>query len=258
MLSEFELRQIAHRFYHKGVTALVLTGSYATGEADPFSDIDFLRFISADRFKDKGSHLIEGYLFNVSDIALDELEKWFTEPEVAVNVIVGIRQARALFDEVGIFAQVQKRALEFRWDEVMQEKANRWASEKMLGWVEEVHKGLGGLRRYDSGRLLQARFGLSWGLAEVVQVQRGILSTDNSFFDDLAEAVGKDSAWSNSCRTAFGLSNKGTAPNLQEEVQAGLNLYIETAKLLQGELLSEIAPVIAQTVQRIIKELGGQ
>jgi hypothetical protein len=105
--------------------------------------------------------------------------------------------------------------------------------------------------------LLQARFGLSWGLSKVVQVQRGILSSDNGFFNDIANAIGKDSTWSKLRCTAFGLAEGDLAPNLQDEVKAGLALYVETVDLLGGALSPDVAPAVMQTVKRILQELRG-
>jgi hypothetical protein len=63
----------------------------------------------------------------------------------------------------------------------MQARANQQASAMLVGWFEEVHKGLAGLQQNDIGRLLNARHGLSWGLGRVMKVQRGILmSGDNA------------------------------------------------------------------------------
>jgi hypothetical protein len=78
----------------------------------------------------------------------------------------------------------------------MQERANHRASAMLVGWIEEVHKGLAGFQRNDIGRLLNARHGLSWGLGRVMKVQRGVLiSGDNAFYDELSRAMGKQPKW---------------------------------------------------------------
>ena len=131
----------------------------------------------------------------------------------------------------------------------MQTKANAWASQQMVGWIEEVHKGLEGLHRGDPGRLLQAQFGCSWGLTKVMCVQRGILLTgDNSLVSQVTHAVGAESDWSRLCQQAFGL---GGAYSLEECVRAGLQLYVATAVLLQNTLRPEDIPLIQATIERI-------
>ncbi|HEV2663909.1 MAG TPA: nucleotidyltransferase domain-containing protein [Blastocatellia bacterium] len=209
---------LIERFDRPDVRAIVLMGSHARGDAGPFSDVDLVRFVSepSDLKAETHSYLIDGYLVVVSDRGPAEVENWFSAPEEASNVIGGLRSAQPLLDRDQTFAHIQARARSFAWDASMQQKADAWASRLMVGWIEEVHKGLEGLRRNDLGRLLNARHGCSWGLSRVVQVQRGVLlSGDNAFYDELADAVGWDSEWVRLRRIAFGISGvDGTAPSL--------------------------------------------
>ena len=140
----------------------------------------------------------------------------------------------------------------------MQTRADVWASEQMVGWIEEAHKGLEGLRRDDIGRLLNARFGLSWGLNRVVQVQRGVLfAADNAFFAATEQAVGTESEWARMRRTVFGIAKPdGNPPTLREQVEAGLRLYVVTAEMVADALCPEDAPLVNQTVARIRRVLG--
>ncbi len=224
-------------------------GSYARGTAGPFSDVDIVRFTTGDEtvLPGHGSHLISSRLVVVSNVTPTQLEAAFTQPEVAVETIQGLRSGRALLDRDGSYSAIQQRALSFQWDEKMQAKANRWASQQMVGWIEEIHKGLEGLRRNDIGRLLHARFGCSWGLTRVMCVQRGVLiSGDNGLFEEVIAAVGHDSEWARLCRTAFGAGPESST--LQDQVRAGLQLYKLTAAMLADILLEEDQPLIADTV----------
>ena len=137
---------------------------------------------------------------------------------------MGVRSAQALLDRNGYFAIVQARARAFAWDQIMQERANQRASEMLVGWIEEVHKGLAGLQHNDIGRLLNARYGLSWGLIRVMKVQRGIFTSgDNAFYDEMTHAMGQQSDWMRLLRIAFGIeSEEGKAPTLGEQARAGL------------------------------------
>ena len=194
---------------------------------------------------------------------------WFTEPEAATSSIAGVRVARVLLDREATFAAIQAQAIHFTWSEEMQQKANHWASEMMVGLIEETHKGLEGLRRHDGsaetpsqsvGRLLNARFGLSWLLSNVIRVQRGVLiSGDNTFYAETAAAIGTASEWVRLRRIAFGLEDaQGRAPTLRQQVEAGLHLYVETARLLAGTLRPNDEPLIHQTVERIQRTLAAQ
>lgn len=250
---------LAQQFDAPAVKALVLMGSHARGDAGPYSDVDLVRFVaeSDGDLPGAGSHLQEGVLIVVSNVTPSQVEGWFIDPKAATDTIAGLRVARALIDRHATFAAIQARAQAFVWDETLQGKADLWASEQMVGWIEEVHKGLEGLRRRDPGRLLNASFGLSWGLSSVVKVQRGVLvSGDNGFFTEVAAAVGAETAWSQLRAIAFGVADvHGRPPSLRERVVAGLHLYGLTAELLGPAIQPEHAPLIAETIQLINGEI---
>jgi len=248
------LQALAAQFDHPTVIAIALYGSHARGDAGPDSDIDLIRILDEEADPPgSGTHLIEDNLVVVSNYTPATVATWFIEPTAAVTAIAPLRQARALLDPRGYFAQLQRRANQFVWHAELQEKADCWASAQMVGWIEEVHKGLEGIRRNDEGRLLNANFGLSWGLVGVVKVQRGVLIySDNRLIEQVMAAVGENSRWSQQCRLSFGLANaKGSTPSLQTRVLAGLQLYIATADLLQKAIQPQDAPLIARTVERI-------
>ena len=246
---------LASRFDSPAVNAIVLMGSHARQDAGPYSDVDLVRFSKegAPELADTGSHLIDNTLVVVSDVTPAEVETWFTRPEVAVGTIAGVRLARALIDRDDTFASLQKRAHAFTWDATLQQQANQWASAQMVGWIEEVHKGLEGLRRNDVGRLLNSLFGCTFGLSQVIQVQRGLLiSGDNAFYAEVAAAIGLASSWAQLRGLAFGVSEiHGRPPSLRERAVAGLRLYVATVELLGDSLQPEHAPLVNQTAQRI-------
>ena len=252
-----DFEKLAKQFDHVHAAALVLMGSYARGEAGPYSDVDLVRFTLDDETVPPGggSHLIDGRLVVVSSVTPSQVEATFTRPEVAVETIQGLRSGQALIDRDGFLRTLQHRATAFQWDEEMQTRANHWASRQMVGWIEEVRKGLEGLCRGDTGRLLHARFGCSWGLARVMCVHRGVLlSGDNALFEEVIASVGHDSAWAHLCRSVYGA---GPEPStLDDQVRAGLQLYSQTAAMLAGILLEEDQPLIANTVSLINEALS--
>jgi hypothetical protein len=102
--------------------------------------------------------------------------------------------------------------------------------------VEEVHKGLAGLRAADAGRLLDATYGLSWGLNRLVEVQKGVplagdVDWSPDWFERAEQVVGPRSAWARLRRRAFGVA-ADAPPTLRERVVAGLRLCVATAELL--------------------------
>jgi hypothetical protein len=84
-----------------------------------------------------------------------------------------------------------------------------------------------------------------------------LLSGDNAFYDEPADAVGWDSEWVRLRRIAFGIAGENEAtPSLREQVTAGLNLYVVTAEMLVGSLRSEDEPLVAETVRLIRRTLS--
>lgn len=254
----FDLGEFWKQWDSPQPNAVALLGSYARGDAGPFSDVDLFFLLPTDAPQPaRTSFLVADRLVTVNAVRPQQLDGCFTEPEQAVDVVVALRDAIPLQDPEGLFAAVQCRARAFCWTGEMQAKADRYASTELVGLIEEAHKGLEGLRRADVGRLLNARFGLSWLLARVMRVQRGVLgNSDNSFYDDVRARLGKESRWGALASTAFGISPVDRdSPSLHEETVAGLQLYCETAHLLAGILLAEDRPLIDATVARIEQEL---
>ena len=69
--------------------------------------------------------------------------------------------------------------------------------------------------------------------------------------------MGAESEWVQLRRVAFGIEDDlGGVPTLREQVQAGLRLYVETARLLQGALHAADASKIHATVDRILAAIG--
>jgi hypothetical protein len=253
MMLPISIEQLVNRFDAPFVRSIVLMGSYARGEAGTYSDIDIVRFIDGMQQTDSSSFLVDGHLVVVSNVTPEEVERWFNDPEMATSTIVGVRRAIPLLDRKSYFAGIQERAAAFQWDQIMQERADQWASTMMVGLIEEVHKGLAGLQKNDIGRLLNARYGLSWSLSRVIRVQQGIfISGDNGFYDAVIQAMEPHPEWGRLLRTTFGIeSDEGKAPTLYEQVRAGLQLYILTAEILGSALKAEDRPLVTHTVELI-------
>jgi len=244
---------IAERYRSPGVLAIALMGSFARGSSGLYSDVDIVCLRDSDpKGESAETHLIDGQFVVISDVGPSMVSDWFSKPEEATTCIAGVRAARPLWDPNSNFEGIKNRAIAFVWDAEMQDKANAYASEAMVGWIEEAQKGLEGLRRHDIGRMLNARYGLSWGLTKVVRVQRGILiSGDNASYTEVLADIGAESIWAELSRHAFGLSGLP----LSGQVKAGLRLYAETARMLDDIFREQDRLVVHEVVRRINSEL---
>ena len=245
--------ELAEAFRAPGVVAQALMGSYARGDANRFSDVDLVRlYAGADDPGETKTHLRDGFFVAVNDAGPDQVEAWFTEPQLASATMAGLRRARPLWDPDGIFDAIQRRARAFIWDSEMQARADAWASLQLVGWIEEAQKGLAGLRSGHEGRLLNARYGLTWGLTNVLRVQRGILiSGDNGTYPEVIQVIGPESRWAMLSRLAFGIDGTGSLAN---QVRAGLQLYVHTAEMLSAILTPRHERMVDEVVRRIRSE----
>ncbi len=249
-----DFTKIAQRFITPDVYAVLLVGSHARGDAGEFSDVDLkLLLRNGARSVAPATHLIDGLLVTVGGVTPDEVEEWFTNPASSVIAIQGVRDACMLFDPDGAGVQVQQRAHTFIWDAAMQTKANAWVSAEMVGWIEEVYKGLEGLRRHDIGRMLNARHGFSWGLSRVAQVYLGVLfSSDNGIHAELTSYVSVK--WASLRDAAFGICNSdGAAISLEEQIVAGLELYVETARIVDHVIRPEHRALVDHAIAAITR-----
>ncbi|MBT3342649.1 MAG: nucleotidyltransferase domain-containing protein [Gemmatimonadetes bacterium] len=244
-----DFHSLADRFRSPETRATALMGSWARGDADDYSDIDLALFESNQAENCDGqTHVVDGKLVVVSFLSPERIEAIFLAPELASESMRGLQTFRPLWDPEGYLDELQSRARDFVWDTTMQSKADKWASNALVGWAEEAHKGLGGLVSSHTGKLINARHGLSWGLMNVMCIQRGILiSSDNSQYRDVVESLGKDSEWARLSEDVFGL----TGLDLPSQVRAGLRLYSLTVAMLQGSIDPKCADVINDTVTLI-------
>ena len=243
MLSAEQLQDLVAQFDAPEVQAILLVGSLSRGEAGPYSDVDLLQLGDV-ALSGASSYLWQNRLVNVSGANTKTVEAWFTDPEQAVEVISGLRQALILLEQDGTATALLERARAFTWTPELQKKADHWASAQLVGWAEEAHKGLAGLRSGNIGQLLNAQFGLSWGLAKAVRVQRGLLlRSDNDFLADLQREF-VETRWLELLRDVYGL----TGLALPDQVRAGLELYCLTADLLSSTLQPQDRPIIEHTV----------
>jgi predicted nucleotidyltransferase len=254
------------------IVGVALLGSHARGEATPYSDVDVVRFAEREPEGDDFSgdrytlRLNDERIVSVSTTSLAAKRDELARPEGAVWAVEGLRQARILLDRDGALAALLAEARAFQWAP-LQAAADAYASELLMGLAEEAGKIMGGLARGDDAVCAYGALGLLPGLVRAVIVQRGVLlRSENAFFTQPQEAVGRDSAWARALRLAAGLkalaedadgtgsaaeaaAKTGQPTPAQAHARASLRLYRETAALLDSIIRPADRPVIAQTLR---------
>jgi predicted nucleotidyltransferase len=254
-LPEDFLRRLVAEYATPDIVAVALAGSYARGEATRWSDVDIIRYMTALPTSSEERYTLtihDRRLVSLTTTTIATKEAEMAQPEEAIFVVPGLRQARILHDPTGALAALHQRARDFTW-EPLREAANAWISEMVMGQAEEAHKLLGALTCHDESAAIYAAHGTVKGLTQAVAVGRGVLiESENSYFRQIQRAAGEESAWTRHHRIAAGFA----APNPQSPPAeaiaiAALHLYRETADLLRSSLLPRHLPVIEATLAAI-------
>ena len=255
-LSEAFIQSALDQIDSPDVIGVGIVGSYARGEESRYSDVDFDIFVSKvpenpyDRYT---LRYWDGKLISLKYTLLDEERSALTNPRRAIWAVPGLRGMKILLDKDGSMAVLQKAAQEFDWS-LLQSAADEYAAEEIMGNAEEVHKILNGLAREHESTVLYASWGLVKNLLEALAVQRGILIlSENRYFDLIQDSIGRDSKWTRTFRTAWGLDPGGS--QYQQRGAAALALYRLSAELFDGLLPGKHRAVVDRTLQ-LVKEAG--
>lgn len=165
----------------EGLAGLALMGSYASGTATAYSDVDLVCFRTTEAGTEHFRCLDHTYVV-ISGVALLTVDTWFTEPELATEFVGGLRAMRPVFDPHHILHDLRERANNFVWTTDLEKKARAYTTRALISFGEEVLKGMAGRDGDHPGRLLNAVYGLALGLPRVIRVRYGYLITsDNDY-----------------------------------------------------------------------------
>jgi len=249
------LKKLVARLDNENTIGIMFSGSFARGEGGPYSDVDlwqYVREIPANASEQLSLRIVDGFMVGVKLTTLEKEYGGLQNPEQAIWVIPGLRQACILLDKDGSMAALKETAAKTTW-EPLQQAANAYASWMLSTLAEEVQKILGGLAQRNESKTLYASWGLTRGLANTLLVQHGTLvHTENAYIDFAQAAAGRTSDWTRQFRLAIGLDPltlKG--PAFGGYGSASLHLYCETARLLRKTLRPEDALVVNRILEMI-------
>jgi predicted nucleotidyltransferase len=249
------LEQLVTEFDSDEVTAIILHGSYARGNAlPPYSDVDIVRILkeTPGRTQERKFLWREGYLLNLTSRPLSIYREWLTLPQQAIFRVSSIRDAQILVDKAGEFRAFQQEASYWQW-EPLQPAADAYASQLMVETTEIILKLLKALTLHDQIALSDMITDLFSAVTEAIAVQRGVLiRSGNTYFHQVQEAIGRDSRWTHYHLLTAGISPQTLAPpSIEERGVAALQLYKETLHLVQDHVLPEHMKTIARSIQII-------
>ncbi len=254
-LSDDFLQTLAAEFADETVHAVALSGSFARGEADAYSDVDLVCYThilpSARRDRERLVYR-GGRLVSVALQSVDERLADLRQPADAIVAVPALRRLRILLDRDGSLAALRQAAHEFVW-EPLQPAADAYASFTLERLAEVAHKILGGLATRDEGRVVPYTWELVLDLTQAVATQRGVLvDSGRTYFRQMQGAVGQGAMWTRQHRLATGVETEITPlPPALARGAAALRLYRETAALLRPILEPAHRELVVGTVERI-------
>jgi len=231
------------------LNALAITGSVAKNSNDEFSDIDILCVVS-DAFKKVSSYieLYDGYYLSFAIIKEKDINSTFFEPEKATDFVNGFKNMIILFEKDSFLTGIREKAVNFIWDENMRKKAAEYVNREIIGWIEEVNKSLGGLKRNDYGRMINGLFGLTFGMFRILKVHGGILlESENAFFERIVEKYEYVEGLKRSSYRAFGIYGY----DIKERTTAGLNLFKIVCEIIKPSLSKSVYGTVENTLNKI-------
>lgn len=237
--------------------SIALMGSYARNQNGKFSDIDIVYFSECDARETK-IKLTKNKYTVISYVNTNEVENWFVDPELATELIGGLKTLIPLWDPKNYLGKLKVRASEFKWNNNLQKKANEFARKEIILLGEEVNKGIQGMISEDDGRMLNCIYGLSLGLTKVLRVHKGILlNSDNDSYYEIMTMYENEPETLQMIKRLFGILD-GSLKNkvisgllLYEKIVNELNyLFIDENEEIIKYLLSNISSVKKQTALR--------
>lgn len=220
--------RVAEELAEGAARAVVLVGSYASGDAGPESDLDLLA-IGPESYS-WNLQRRDGLLVSVSSRPFEEHREAFVRPEEVCAAVPGWRGAVILHDPQGLAASLVREAREWSWGP-LERRCEEWVAERITGYAEEVHKLVAALRSGDASTAAVQRSLLAVHLAPILAVHRRILyGSENRLWDLVSEAMGEE--WRRAQSAALGLD----AGSHRETCTAALRLYAlavaQTAQLM--------------------------
>jgi len=237
------------------VTAIILGGSQARGDATRYSDVDFMRFVKTpEDMVPKRYVYRDGRLVSIGTRTIAKYRAGLQDPESAIFVVPSMREARILLDKDGEFARFQQEVRAFMW-EPLQAHANELAGTLLMLFSEYAHKVLGSLLMHDELALASAVNELLYQMTLAVAIQRGVLiESGNSYFRQVELSVSFSSAWTNYHLIVAGTEQVVSSKSFTEErAIASLRLYQETLAIMR-DALQPMHRKVAEQTSRIIEE----
>ena len=251
LAAEF-LHELVHELDHEDIVGITLGGSYARGTATLYSDVDLACFWREGlRPPPKRFLYRRGKLISIKMTSVTEIRQMLKRPDSAMLFVSGKR--RLLLDKDGSVARLLAEIEAFRWED-LQVAVNAHVSLSMMLKAEDVQKVL---REFQQENAPGLAFVITKLAAELTRLtalcHRTLITSDSTYYQQVQEAAGLDSAWTRSHRIATGLEAGPTGIDpLRARGIAVLHLYRETLIFARPAMQTDHRD-IAEEVLRVVQ-----
>jgi predicted nucleotidyltransferase len=247
------LHDLVQELDHPDIVGITLGGSYARGTATEFSDVDLACFWREGVEPPPKRFLYrQDKLISITMISVTQIRGMLKRPDSVIFIVSGKR--RLLLDKEGLVARLLAEVEAFRWED-LQEGVNAHISLWMMLKAEDVQKVLGEFEQENAPGLALVITHLVAQLTLLTALyHRTVITNDSTYYQQVQEAAGLDSAWTRAHRIATGLEAgpTGIAP-LRARGIAVLHLYRETLVFAKPVMQAEHR-AIAEQVLRVVQQ----
>ncbi|GAC1644238.1 MAG: hypothetical protein NVS4B9_36380 [Ktedonobacteraceae bacterium] len=248
-LADEFLHELVQELDHEDIVGITLGGSYARGTATLYSDVDLACFWREGlRPPPKRFLYRQGKLISIKMTSVTEIRAMLKRPQSAILFVSG--KHRLLLDKDGSVAGLLVEIEAFCWED-LQEAVSANVSIWMMLMAEDVQKVLREFQQGNASGLAFVSTRLVEGLTLLTALcHRTLITSDSTYYQQVQDTAGLDSAWTRYQRIATGLEAgpPGIAP-LRARGIAVLHLYRETLAFARPMMQTEHLEIAAQVLQ---------
>ena len=237
-------KEIADKLVGQGAAAVILTGSWARGDAHRESDLD-IRAVGEESSKKLVRE--QGFLVSIASSTKDENLEMFTDPGEVGSIVPGWRSAIILADPKEVAAEIKRRAEGWSWEEI-DEDADKHVAKEMTKLAEEIHTLHTNLELDIPSAAAATRSLIVSELVPVMSVDLRLLyESEKDLWDSVAE--GMDGDWKELQERALGQSGGSFLDSCNAAFGLFLRAEERTRSLLdaeQEEVVSHAAGIARQ------------
>lgn len=207
----------------QGAGAVALVGSHAGGDATPDSDVDLAAVGDGPQYR---LEIHDALLVSIGWASAEEQLRRLYDPEWLGTHVHGWRHAVVLSDPHGLAAEIKRKALGWKWEQV-DGRCDEWVATRVTGLAEEVQKLAASFRNGDDLNAAVQRSVLVLRLAGALAIHRRILyGSESRLWALVADELG--AGWRTAQASALGLGG--------DDLEAGCRSAVDLFELATQEV----------------------